>query len=40
MQDLASRMFRGRVVSLLALVAMTFDLRAEGGVCPPGNYPN
>jgi hypothetical protein len=32
-------MFRVTGVSLFAFVAMTFDLRAEGGVCPPGYYP-
>ena len=39
MKDLALMIFRVTAVSLLAYGAMTFDLRAEGGVCPPGYYP-
>lgn len=39
MKDIASTIFRVTAVSLLAFIAMTFDLRAEGGACPPGYYP-
>ena len=39
MKDFASMMFRVTGVSLFAFGAMTFDLRAEGGVCPLGYYP-
>jgi Domain of unknown function (DUF4189) len=39
MQEFASIIFRVTGVLLLAFVAMTLDLRAEGGVCPPGYYP-